>query len=159
MVQRYGLHNQAFFALVKNRWEKQQSSYFLSRIIQRSEANGFSDSPGMLCSIFICFHVTWGKNTFLFVTVCNKSKKREKSDMLQHRSNIVLKVQQGTRLYFDLTKKATLFAWFFPLYLLLTPKECLWRRQQPLKFTRPKSRKIGLFCTCLPWNGINRKLV
>ena len=96
---------QAFFAMVKNRWEKQQSSYFLSRIIQRSEANGFSDSPGMLCSIFICFHVTWGKNTFLFVTVCNKSKKREKSDMLQHRSNIVLKVQQGTRLYLELSKK------------------------------------------------------
>ena len=112
-----GYTSKAFLLWSKTNEKSNKSSYFLSRIIQRSKANGFSDSPGMLCSIFICFHVTWGKNTFLFVTVCNKSKKREKSDMLQHRSNIVLKVQQGTRFDLDLTKKATLFAWFFPVYV------------------------------------------
>ena len=53
-----GYTSKAFLLWSKTNEKSNKSSYFLSRIIQRSKANGFSDSPGMLCSIFICFHVT-----------------------------------------------------------------------------------------------------
>ena len=112
-----GYTSKAFLLWSKTNEKSNKSSYFLSRIIQRSEANGFSDSPGMLCSIFICFHVTWGKNTFLFVTVCNKSKKRKKVICYNIDQISFWECNKVRDCILIWQRKRRCLSWFFPVYV------------------------------------------